>query len=166
MDAVKSVNKYTGRSGTFPWGEDNSIAVTCVVKAECSDGVTLHIRYIHPITHKRVENAWIPRDIFTPAPECLQIECRACGYTGDIDTYLPSLSPTTDCLCPKCGSTNNLHNDEYAANLYKAWNCKHDGTLVDGGKTTDGTPLLKCTDCGSIGLDWSMRGEPRPAPVA
>lgn len=85
------------------------------------------------------------------------VTCQSCGYNGDIITYLPSMSATADCKCPKCGSTNNHHNDEYADALQKAWNCKHTGALTDGGQTTTGAPMLKCTSCGSVGLDWAMR---------
>lgn len=92
------------------------------------------------------------------------ILCESCGYSGAIGTYLPSMSPTADCRCPKCGSTNNEHNADYADHLRRAWNCKHVGTLVEGGKSANGHPLLKCTDCGCLGLDWSMRGECAPSP--
>lgn len=87
------------------------------------------------------------------------ILCESCGYSGSIDTYLPSMSTIADCQCPKCGSTNNRHNDEYKVQLRKAWNCKHVGTLVDGGKSGNGHTLLKCTECGCLGLDWAMRGK-------
>lgn len=92
------------------------------------------------------------------------ILCESCGYSGVIDTYLPSMSPTADCRCPKCGSTNNQHNADYNDRLHKAWNCKHVGTLVDGGNSANGHPLLKCTECGCLGRDWSMRGECAPSP--
>lgn len=94
---------------------------------------------------------------------CSTILCRSCGYAGEINTYRPSLSPYADCKCPQCGSTNNQHNDDYNARLRKAWSCKHRGELVDAGKTENGQPLLECKECGSIGLDWSMRGEPMPS---
>lgn len=46
--------------------------------------------------------------------------CRSCGYEGNIETYDPCISPYNDCRCPKCGSTNNQHNDDYQENLYAA----------------------------------------------
>lgn len=74
------------------------------------------------------------------------------------------MSLTADCQCPKCGSTNNQHNADYSYHFLKVWNCKHTGTLTDCGKAVNEQPLLKCTACGSVGLDWAMRGEPRPLP--
>lgn len=49
------------------------------------------------------------------------VVCRACGYCGDIDSYLPAFSMYNDCRCPKCRSTDNLHNDRYNAELQKAF---------------------------------------------
>lgn len=95
-------------------------------------------------------------------PNTDKVRCDACGYTGAVGTYLPAISLHADCLCPRCGSTDNQHNAKYADRLRKAWNCKHEGTLVAGGTTTGGEPTLHCTECGSYGLAWSMRGEPRP----
>lgn len=94
----------------------------------------------------------------------LAVICETCGYAGSIETYLPSFSMMADCKCPKCGSTNNQHNAGHAAQIRKAWNCKHTGTLSDAGLTQNDLrlPLLKCSECGSVGLDWSMRGEPMP----
>lgn len=48
------------------------------------------------------------------------VVCRACGYQGRIDTYLPCLTVNNDCKCPKCGSTNNQHNTEYQKTLFSA----------------------------------------------
>ena len=91
-----------------------------------------------------------------------EVTCNSCGYSGGIDTYRPSFSMLSDCRCPRCGSTDNQHNAEYAKRISKAMSCKHIGALSDAGKTEGGQPLLKCSECGSIGLDWSMRGEPMP----
>lgn len=52
--------------------------------------------------------------------EVVAVVCRSCGYSGAIDTYLPSASMYSDCRCPKCGSTNNDHNSGYATELCKA----------------------------------------------
>jgi hypothetical protein len=66
--------------------------------------------------------------------EVPKITCDSCGYSGAPDS----------------------------AQIQKAMLCRHDGTLVDGGKAHNGRALLRCTDCGSVGLDWVMRGEPKP----
>ncbi len=88
--------------------------------------------------------------------------CNACHYSGSIDTFLPSMSINSDCRCPKCKSTDNNHNDEYRKHLRKAWSCKHSGTLINAGTGYGGCKLLECTECGSVGLDWSMRKETPP----
>jgi hypothetical protein len=51
------------------------------------------------------------------------VNCMACGYSGDISTYRPSLSVYSDCRCPNCGSTSNAHNDRYLADMQEAM-CK------------------------------------------
>ena len=86
------------------------------------------------------------------------IICRACGHIGPIETYFPSMGMYSDCRC-KCGSTDNYHNDIYSESLTKALYCKHDGELIDSGfsSTQPQIPLLKCTKCNSVGLDWAMR---------
>ena len=89
------------------------------------------------------------------------ILCESCGYSGVIDSYLPSMSAYADCRCPKCGSTKNQHNADYSNRLRKAWSCKHVETLVDAGRA-NGHLILKCTECGCVGLDWAMRGERPP----
>lgn len=87
--------------------------------------------------------------------------CESCNYVGPLDSYRPNLSGMSDIRCPKCNSTNNEHNNQYLDNIYKAMNCKH-GNLSPAGATPDGQALLKCNVCGSIGLDWSMKGEKKP----
>ncbi len=91
------------------------------------------------------------------------VTCENCGYSGSIGTYLPSLIAMADCVCPRCRSTYNEHNAKYAAQIHKALNCKHAGTLCDGGMTAGGKPLLKCSECGSMGLDWAMLGNQDPS---
>jgi len=46
-----------------------------------------------------------------------QVTCISCGYTGSKDTYIVSLSLYSDIRCPKCGSTDNEHNDDYRERL-------------------------------------------------
>ncbi len=92
----------------------------------------------------------------------MNLACDSCQYEGDIDTFIPSMSIDSDCRCPLCGSTDNKHNSEYRMGLAKAWNCKHFGTLSDAGTGHNNCKLLKCSECGSVGLDWAMRGEPNP----
>ena len=48
------------------------------------------------------------------------ILCESCGYKGSVDTYHPTASVYSDVRCPKCGSTNNEHNESYQDNLLKA----------------------------------------------
>lgn len=99
----------------------------------------------------------------TPAIEAHNVTCNSCGFSGPIDLYEPCFSSMQDCRCPKCGSTNNAHNDECMSQLTKAWNCKHLGTLSYAGVTQSGNvTLLKCSECGGVGLDWCMRKEPMP----
>jgi len=38
------------------------------------------------------------------------IKCDSCNYEGNIDTYEATASLYSDIRCPKCGSTNNKHN--------------------------------------------------------
>lgn len=85
------------------------------------------------------------------------VTCNACGFSADISQWEPSLSMYADCRCPQCKSTNNEHNRDHAAAIRKAWNCTHPGELEDAGLTTNGQPLLKCAECGSIGLSESMK---------
>jgi hypothetical protein len=50
------------------------------------------------------------------------ITCNSCGYSGNINFYLPCFSSVyADCRCPKCGSTNNDYNDAFAAVISKAF---------------------------------------------
>jgi hypothetical protein len=76
------------------------------------------------------------------------ITCESCGYSGTIDTYAPSMGLTSDCRCPKCGSTNNAHNREYWKQLQKAWHCKHPNVK----DVPDRPDLLECEECGCTGL--------------
>jgi len=50
------------------------------------------------------------------------IVCNSCGYSGLINTYDPCLSVYNDCRCPKCGSTDNEHNDKYRKDIFDAIN--------------------------------------------
>jgi len=55
---------------------------------------------------------------FTKKPD--PIVCKACGYTGNIETYAPSMGIYSDIRCPKCGSTSNDHNSNYLKELNDA----------------------------------------------
>lgn len=57
----------------------------------------------------------------TPDAKPADVLCRACGYSGAIDTYEPSLAVYSDCRCPKCGSTNNQHNSAYMEQIQQAF---------------------------------------------
>ena len=46
--------------------------------------------------------------------------CKSCGYEGQIITFPVAMSVYKDISCPRCGSTNNVHNNEYQKNLLAA----------------------------------------------
>ena len=46
--------------------------------------------------------------------------CKSCGYRDSVDAYYPTVSIYSDVRCPKCGSTDNEHNEHYQDNLLKA----------------------------------------------
>ena len=52
-----------------------------------------------------------------------EVTCLSCGYSADISTYHPCFSSVyNDCRCPKCGSTANQHNRDYAESIFAAMN--------------------------------------------
>jgi hypothetical protein len=54
------------------------------------------------------------------AEETKPVICRSCNYSGSINTWHASMGMYSDCCCPKCGSTDNEHNDNYARELSAA----------------------------------------------
>lgn len=49
-----------------------------------------------------------------------KVTCNRCGYTDIVENYHPTASVYTDIRCPKCGSTDNKHNEKYLKRLYEA----------------------------------------------
>ena len=50
-----------------------------------------------------------------------ECKCDACGYEGQLKTYLPC-EGYNDIRCPKCRSTNNQHNREYMSRVWDGMN--------------------------------------------